>query len=181
MGVAAHNIGAAEARFGPECSAPGGKRGHAACCRPTSATAPAGWWPSRCGSLPRPDAAWPWSACWPSVTPRRSLTSPRRARPCSTRCAAAADRYDAAIVLAYLPEDELRQLAEGLPEADVIVGGPTGQPVRPQRLGATLLCSATNKGKFLVRLDAPASGATDRWTGGVIELSGQFADDPHRW
>ncbi len=86
--------------------------------------------------------------------------------------------YDAVIVLAYLPEDELRQLAAALPEADAIVGGPTGQPVSPKMLGPTLLTSATNMGKFLVRLDAPLPGKSDRWTGSITELSDKFADDP---
>ena len=67
----------------------------------------------------------------------------------------AAGKYDAVVVLAYLPEEELRQFAEALPEADVVVGGPTGQPVSPKQTGPTLLTSATNKGKFLARLDAP--------------------------
>ena len=93
---------------------------------------------------------------------------------------AAAGPYDAAIVLAYLPEDELRQLAEALPEADAVVGGPTGQPVSPQRIGPTLLASATNEGKFVVRLDAPGPARSDRWTGSVVELDEQFADDPQQ-
>jgi hypothetical protein len=92
----------------------------------------------------------------------------------------AAGNYDAAIVLAYLPEDELRRFVDVLPEADAVVGGPTGQPVSPRRMGPTLLASATNKGKFLVRLDAPGSGAADHWTGRIVELNEQFADDPQQ-
>jgi hypothetical protein len=88
-----------------------------------------------------------------------------------------AGRYDAAIVLAYLPEDELRQLAEALPEADVLLGGPTGQPISPKQIGPTLLASATSKGKFLARLDAPAFGSPDRWKVSIVELSERFADD----
>jgi hypothetical protein len=85
--------------------------------------------------------------------------------------------------LAYLPEDELRQLAIMLPEADAVVGGPTGQPVPPTPIGPTLLSSSTNKGKFLVCLDAPAGRAPtegwsgDRWAGRIIELSDKLVDD----
>ena len=145
--------------------------------RPTCATLPGDWWPSRCGSSPRRGGGWPWSACWPSVTRRPSSRCVRPARRCWSASAGAAGKFDAAIVLAYLPEDELRQLAEALPEADVVVGGPTGQPMGPKPMGPTLLSSATNKGKFLARLDAPAPGSADRWTGSIVELNGQFADD----
>jgi hypothetical protein len=88
-----------------------------------------------------------------------------------------AGKYDAAIVLAYLPEDELRPFADALPEADVVVGGPTGQPIAPTQTGPTLLASATNKGKFLTRLDAPARRSADHWTGRIVELNEQFGDD----
>lgn len=87
------------------------------------------------------------------------------------------ERCDAIVVLAYLAEDELRQLAETLPEADVIVGGPTGQPLRPAYVGPTLLVSATRQGKFLARLDAPTTPA-GRWTGRIEELDQRFPDDP---
>jgi hypothetical protein len=89
----------------------------------------------------------------------------------------AAGRYDWLIVLAYLPEEELRELAESLPEADAIVGGPTGQPVPPRRIGPALVTSATNKGKFLARLDTP-SASNNAWTGTIVELDEGYADDP---
>jgi hypothetical protein len=92
----------------------------------------------------------------------------------------AAGRYDAVIVLAYLPEDELRQLAEALPEVDAVVGGPTGQPLPPKLFGPTLLISATRQGKFLARLDAPHQGAPGTWTGEIVELTERFADDPEQ-
>jgi 2',3'-cyclic-nucleotide 2'-phosphodiesterase (5'-nucleotidase family) len=60
--------------------------------------------------------------------------------------------YDSLLVLAYLPDDELQQLAAQTPEADVIVGGPTGQSIVPRRVGPVLLASATNKGKFVIQL-----------------------------
>jgi hypothetical protein len=86
-------------------------------------------------------------------------------------------QYQSAIVLAYLPEDELRLLAEALPEVDAVVGGPTGQPIAPKQLGPTLLASATSKGKFVVELDAPPVHSTDHWTGRIVELGERFADD----
>jgi nucleotide-binding universal stress UspA family protein len=92
----------------------------------------------------------------------------------------AAGRYDWLIVLAYLPEEELRELAESLPEADAIVGGPTGQPVPPRRIGPVFLTSAANKGKFLARLDVPHSDSSGGWTGSIVELDEGYADDPHQ-
>ena len=44
--------------------------------------------------------------------------------------------YDALVVLAYLPVDELNALAAALPEADAVIGGPTGQAVEPQAVVA---------------------------------------------
>jgi hypothetical protein len=87
--------------------------------------------------------------------------------------------YHSLVVLAYVPEDELRQLAATLPEADAVVGGPTGQSIPPTQLGPTVLASATNKGKFLVRLDA-AEGSARGWTGQVVEMSASFPDDPEQ-
>ena len=125
----------------------------------------------------RPAAAWRSSAC--SVRslppmPGLRITSPREA--ILQALQQAAGRYQAAIVLAYVPEEELQPLAEGLPEVDVVVGGPTGQPVAPRHLGPTLVLSATKQGKFLARLDAPPD-AKQHWTGGIVELSDRFADD----
>ncbi len=84
--------------------------------------------------------------------------------------------FDALVVLAYLPEPELRRLAADLPEADVVVGGPTGQSIAPTRVGPAWLASATNKGKFLIRMDRAPAGAT--WTGEVVEMTPAIADDP---
>ena len=50
-------------------------------------------------------------------------------------------KFDAAIVLAYLPEDELRQLAEALPEADVVAGGPTAPAAGPEASRAPRCCA----------------------------------------
>jgi hypothetical protein len=83
--------------------------------------------------------------------------------------------YDSLIVLAYLPEPELRRLATDLPEADLVVGGPTGQALAPTKVGPTWLASATNKGKFLIELDR--LGPNDPWTGQVVEMNAGFADN----
>jgi len=83
---------------------------------------------------------------------------------------------DALVVLAYLPEPELRQLALELPEADLIIGGPTGQSIAPARTGPTWLASATNKGKFLIVMETAGRGAL--WSGQVVDLSPAFPDDP---
>src|SRR5581483_6491705 len=87
-------------------------------------------------------------------------------------------RYDTLVVLAYLPEEELRQLAAALPEADAVLGGPTGQSIPPQALGPTLLAAATNKGKFLVALEAAPPGTRPAWAGRVAEMGPDLADDP---
>ena len=84
--------------------------------------------------------------------------------------------YDHLIVLAYLPVDELEQLAGSLPEADAIVGGPTGQPIQPRRAGPTLLASATSKGKFMVELTT----SSDSWTGRIVEMNDAFPDRPEQ-
>jgi hypothetical protein len=86
--------------------------------------------------------------------------------------------YDALIVLAYLPEDELTKLAAALPEADAVIGGPTGQAIVPHAAGPVLLGSATNKGKFLVELNTPAASDGRGWTGQIREASADIADDP---
>ncbi|MEO6437368.1 MAG: multiheme c-type cytochrome, partial [Tepidisphaeraceae bacterium] len=87
-------------------------------------------------------------------------------------------QYDSLIVLAYLPEDELQQLAQSLPEADVIIGGPTGQAIPPRNVGPTLLAAATNKGKFLVQLERPAGAdkSTGNWSGKIVEMGQGIAD-----
>lgn len=86
-------------------------------------------------------------------------------------------KYDWLVVLAYLPELELRQLAAELPEADVVVGGPTVQSIAPVAVGPTLLAAATNKGKFVVQLNAPTK-QDDSWSGEIVEISAEHADHP---
>jgi len=91
-----------------------------------------------------------------------------------------AGNYDHAVVLAYVPEDELRELAENLPEVDAVVGGPTGQPVPPDYpQGFVLMVSATKQGKFVAALTLPATQENhSRIRGEIIELNERFADDP---
>jgi hypothetical protein len=89
---------------------------------------------------------------------------------------------DQIIVLAYVPEEELNQLAAALPEADAVVGGPTGQSLPPRAVGPTLLASATNKGKFLIELDVPAPDARAQHVreplpGRVVEMDRTIADE----
>jgi hypothetical protein len=86
-------------------------------------------------------------------------------------------KFDRVVVLAYFPEDELLQLAENLPEVDAIIGGPTGQSVAPRLVGPTMVASATNKGKFLAKLDVPAKGSTETWRGEIVEMSAEIAED----
>ncbi len=109
------------------------------------------------------------------ATPEIDVTPPRQALLDALR---EAGGHDVLIVLAYLPEEQLRELAETLPEAHLIVGGPTGQPIPPRSLGPVLLASATNQGKFLARFDAPAGDA--KFTGRIDELDGRYADDPEQ-
>jgi hypothetical protein len=87
--------------------------------------------------------------------------------------------YDWLAILAYLPEEELRSLAASLPEADLILGGPTGQCLAPIEVGPALLASATNKGKFVLAL-RPPDGEHSRWHGRVVEMNERFADDPRQ-
>jgi hypothetical protein len=84
--------------------------------------------------------------------------------------------YDSLVVLAYLPQDELEQLAASLPEADAVIGGPTGQAMAPRKVGPTLLAAATNKGKFLIELTSASGGGA--WDGTVVEMSANYPDDP---
>lgn len=93
-----------------------------------------------------------------------------------------AGQYDHAVVLAYVPEEELRELVESLPEVDAVVGGPTGQPLPPTwPQGSVLATSATSQGKFLAVLTPPAPSETPaRFHGKIVELDESFDDDPRQ-
>ena len=89
------------------------------------------------------------------------------------------EKADITIVLAYMDEPGLRSLAESLPEVDFIVGGPTGQMLAPSKVGPVEIMSATNKGKFLARIELRK---TDKvWTPvnrGAIEVISTLPRDP---
>lgn len=87
-------------------------------------------------------------------------------------------RPELIVVLAYVPETELTALAEELPEVDLVVGGPTGQPVPPRKVGPTLVASATNKGKFLARFRKEQRNSP--WTGRIVEVDDKSADEPRQ-
>jgi hypothetical protein len=85
-------------------------------------------------------------------------------------------QFDQLLVLAYLPEDELEALVGRLPEADMIVGGPTRQTIAPRRSGPAIWGATTNRGKFLVHLERSTPKAA--WEGKIVELSPEVSDDP---
>jgi len=85
-------------------------------------------------------------------------------------------KYDILLLLAYLPEDELEALAARLPEADLVIGGPTRQSIAPRRTGPTVWAAATNKGKFVIRMDNSLKPKAN-WQGSIVELGTDFADD----
>src|SRR6202035_4978364 len=64
-----------------------------------------------------------------------------------------------------------------LPEVDAVVGGPTGQSVPPERIGGSLVASATNKGKFLIDLSVPPEAGRARVEGRTVEMTAQFPND----
>lgn len=180
MGVAAHNIGATEAQLGPDAlrrlaaarnvpllSANVRDRSGRLLAQPVRVQSIAGRRIAIVGVLSERYA-----------TDQVQVAPPRQAVLDAIRDVAG--QYDTLIVLAYLPDDELHALAEAIPEADIVVGGPTGQPIAPKRVGPTLLASATSKGKFVVQLESPAPRSADRWTGRVVELNDAFADDPQQ-
>jgi hypothetical protein len=86
--------------------------------------------------------------------------------------------FDQAVVLAYVPNDELESLARALPEVDLVVGGPTRQSVEPRRVGPVMLAAVTNKGKFVARFDVAAGAAHSQWRGEIIELDNKWPDEP---
>ncbi|MHC4398165.1 MAG: multiheme c-type cytochrome [Planctomycetota bacterium] len=180
MGVAAHNVGGPEATLGPDYLRESAKRLNVPLvsantrdadgrpiAEPLRIVEAAGRRVALVGVLSEK-----YATDGVSVAPPRDAVLDALDR--------ASGRYDVVVVLAYLPEEELCDLAETLPEADVVVGGPTGQPVAPVSIGPTLLASATRQGKFLARLDAPVAGATGRWSGTIVELDERFDDNPRQ-
>ena len=172
MGVAAHNIGGAEAAFGPQALRALIHDG--APLISANVRDPGGQLIA--GAVKVITVGGRRIAITGVCSPRFAsdqvrIDDPRQAVLAAT--SGAKGTYDSLIVLAYLPQDELEQLAASLPEADAIVGGPTGQPVPPRQVGPTLLTSATNKGKFLAVLSLSHSR---RWGGSIVELNGAYPD-----
>lgn len=104
------------------------------------------------------------------------VSSPRNEILAELKKSADGAGHDVAIVLAYLPEPELRELATQLPEVDAVIGGPTGQAIAPERVGSTVVAAATNKGKFLIELQLPRNRG-EAMTGKAVEITEQFPDD----
>jgi hypothetical protein len=112
----------------------------------------------------------------PSLAPAAArVTDPRRA--VSQTLAAIKGQFDLSIVLAYLPENELRRLAAELPEVDLVVGGPTGQSLPVQRHGPTTLVAVTNKGKFVAQLTLDPERREAGLRGELVELGERWEND----
>ena len=183
MGVAAHNIGASEAALGPDYLRDVARRLHVPFVSTNVLLSDGQPLTDRLQLLQAADRS---VVILGVLSPKYAVPGLRvdPPREAILRALQQMDCHDpeyrvprAVVVLAYVPEEELQALAEGLPEVDVVVGGPTGQPVAPRHLGPTLVLSATREGKFLARLDAP-SDSKQPWTGGIVELKERFADDP---
>lgn len=178
MGIVAHNLGASEAALGPECLREVGSRLAAPFVSANVRDAD--------GELLAPPlriakAAGRRVALVGLLDPKYATTRLRVDPPREALLEAlrgAAGQYDCAIVLAYLPSEALRSLAAMLPEVDAVVGGPTHQPIAPERVGSVLVASATNQGKFLARIDVPRPRTQAEWSGSIIAMSEELPDDP---
>lgn len=86
---------------------------------------------------------------------------------------------DVKVVLAYLKEPELRELAAALPEVDFVVGGPTGQTMPPTKVGPVQVLSATNKGKFIAKIEIKKrdNRSIETVAIGPVEVSSQLGED----
>lgn len=86
---------------------------------------------------------------------------------------------DVHIVLAYFDEAGLRSLAQSLPEVDFIIGGPTGQAMKPAAVGPVTVISATNKGKYLsrIQLSCKGDGPCHATTIGPTEVTSSLAEN----
>ncbi|HEV8377949.1 MAG TPA: multiheme c-type cytochrome [Tepidisphaeraceae bacterium] len=81
------------------------------------------------------------------------------------------------IVLAYMPEDELRKLAADLPQVDAIVGGAGEETISPKAVGATTLAAAGEYGKHLVEMRVPPGRSQGAWEGKMVEMTSSIVDD----
>ena len=178
MGTAAHNIGRAEAALGPaelrrladETMAPFVSTNLRAADGESFAS------PLRIISLGGRRIA-VLGVLSPKLAPAElHATDPRSAVVDALHSAKGA--YDLSVVLAYLPPAELEALAANLPEADFVIGGPTGQTIAPRRIGPTWLTAVTNKAKFVAKFEVLAGRASRDWRESIVELNAQYADDP---
>jgi hypothetical protein len=179
MGIVAHNIGKAEAALGPEFLRDVARRLNAPLISANALDSKGELMGDGCRVA---DVAGRRVALIGLLSPKYAteqihVDDPRAALQKAIGAAGALkDKPDLLIVLAYMPEDELQQLAAMSPEVDAIIGGPTGQAIGPHRVGPTLLAAATNKGKFVVEIDIDADRAKPL-DGRVVELGPSFADD----
>jgi hypothetical protein len=82
--------------------------------------------------------------------------------------------------MAYMDESKLADLAQAIPEATLVVGGPTGQTIAPRKIGKTLFTSATNKGKYLIRYDHRRTRDKLDGQAQVIEVQSQYSEDANQ-
>jgi hypothetical protein len=89
-------------------------------------------------------------------------------------------KVDVRILLAYFDEGGLRSLAQSLPEIDFVIGGPTGQAMKPATIGPVSVLSATNKGKFLARIELQRSTTKPFEVAqiGPVEVTSDLAETP---
>lgn len=84
---------------------------------------------------------------------------------------------DVRLVLAYLDEPKLQQLAESLPEVDYVIGGPTSHAISPRKVGSVTIASATNKGKFLAKLELKKAEAGFKQTSAsIVEIKSTLGE-----
>ena len=84
---------------------------------------------------------------------------------------------DCVVVLAYMDQDELKELASNVPEVDVIIGGKTGQSIAPTKYGRTLLTAVANKGKFVARVQGETAGKFTSVKADLHEVSSKYDED----
>lgn len=178
MGLAGHNIGGPEAQFGP---AELQRLSHETGVQWLSANlknAEADWNPQPLITVDRGGFR---VAVVGVIDPDRVANNGWKTRqPLQAVLDALRDvQADVRIVLAYMPEAELRELAAALPEVDFVVGGPTGQAMSPVSVGSVTVLSATNKGKFLARLDLRRSENRQPVADDIrlVEVAASFAED----
>ncbi len=86
-------------------------------------------------------------------------------------------KADVRVVLAYLDEAKLFQLAQALPEVDYIIGGPTGHAINPKKVGSVTVASATNKGKFLAKIELERTDqGTNEKSASIVEVKSTIGE-----